>query len=325
MENLCPPVLVVGFNRPECLKEVFEQVRKAKPQELFLALDYPRVGRSDELKYQECKKIFDQVDWPCNVHRNYSTQNMGCRERMSSAITWAFETVDRLIIFEDDCVPEITFFRFCYELLEKYKDDSRIGMIAGCDEHFHVKNLELHGESYYFDRFASIWGWATWKRVWDKHDVNISYWPEFRKRFSLMDGFFRNKRATKNRMLYTDLLYEKKAGAWAGCWATYLYRENMLCIHPSVNLISNNGCGVSSRADLGCRTAWWRKKKKNPWDRRPTEPMSFPLNHPITFLPNIDSEHWRFLDSGVIMSWYSRVYWSSRRFCGRIMRRIIPK
>ena len=320
MEPTCPPVLIVGFNRPECLREVFDRVREARPRELFLALDYPRVGRSDETPYEECKRIFKEVNWECNVHRNYSKENMGCRDRMASAISWAFESVDRLMILEDDCVPDPTFFRFCEELLEKYKDDMRVGMIAGCDEHLHVKNLELNGESYYFDRFASIWGWATWKRVWDIHDVNISYWPEFRKRFGLMYGFFRNKDAVRRRMLYTDCLYRRKMGAWAGCWATHLYKENMLCIHPAVNLISNNGCGNSSRISEGGKGHWWQSGKKNPWDRRPTELMKFPLKHPITFLPNIYSEHWSFVDSGDVMPWHRRLYWTVRRSIGRFLR-----
>lgn len=325
MESICPPVLIVGFNRPECLNEVFARVREIKPKDLFLALDFPRVGKADEAGYEGCKQIFEGVDWECNLHRNYSDRNMGCRDRMTSAISWAFQSVDRLIILEDDCVPDLTFFPFCNELLEKYKNDTRIGMIAGCDEHFHVKNLELNDESYYFDRFASIWGWATWKRVWDLHDVNISYWPEFRKRFWLMDGFFRNKRAVKDRMLYTDLLYKREAGAWAGCWATHLYKENMLCIHPAVNLISNNGCGVSSRAQGTAKRHWWqvRTNKKSPWDRRLTEPMKFPLRHPMTFLPNICSEHWRFVDSDVIMPWHRRVYWTLRRTAGRFLRHSI--
>ena len=322
--NNCPPVLIVGFNRPECLREVVDAIRKAQPKQLFLALDYPREGRPNDVPgYEACKQVFDTIDWPCEVKRNYSEKNLGCRDRMTSAITWAFESVDRLMIFEDDCVPEQSFFPFCAELLEKYKDDSRIGMIAGCDEHFHVKNLELHGDSYYFDRFSSIWGWATWKRVWDKHDVNISYWPEFRKRFDLMYGFYHNKRATRERMLYTDKLYRREAGAWAGCWATYLYKENMLCIHPAVNLISNNGCGKSSRDPSLTRKCWWRREKPNPWDRRPAEPIKFPLQHPISMLPNVFSEHWRFLDAEVLMPFYKRVYLKIRHKVGKIIKPII--
>lgn len=320
----CPPVLIVGFNRPECLREVVDAIRRVQPTELFLALDYPRAGRPGDIPgYEECKEIFAHIDWPCNIHRNYSEKNLGCRDRMTSAITWAFENVDRLMIFEDDCVPHETFFPFCVELLERYKDDSRVGMIAACDEHFHVKDLELYGDSYYFDRFSSIWGWATWKRVWEKHDTELTYWPEFRKRYALMDGFFRNKRATHESMLYSDKLYRRQAGAWAGCWAIYLYKENMLCIHPAVNLISNNGCGKSSRDPCTAVRHWWHREKKNPWDRRPMEPMTFPLQHPITMLPNIESEHWRFIDAEDIMPFYKRLYRTVRRYVGRGVRAML--
>lgn len=320
MRQDIPPVLIVGFNRPECLREVFERVREVQPPHLFLALDFPRVGKSDETPYEECKRIFDGVDWPCSVQRNYSRSNLGCRDRMASAISWAFESVDRLMIFEDDCIPDITFFRFCNELLERYKDDTRVGMIAGCDEHFHVKELDLHGESYYFDRFASIWGWATWRRVWQMHDPDMAYWPEFRKRFDLMNGFFPNKRATRNRMLYTDLLFRRQTGAWAGCWATHLYKENMLCIHPCTNLIFNNGCGKSSRADSPVKKRWWHRQKKSPWDRRPTEPMLFPLIHPLTMLPNIYSENWRFRDSGILLPWYKGFFFWGKKIVRKMLR-----
>ena len=117
----CPPVMICGFNRPDCLREVFEKVREAKPAQLFLVLDAPREGRAKDVDgVAVCRKIFENVDWPCEVHRNYAERNMGCRMRMSSGITWMFEHVDTGIILEDDCVPDATFFPFCAEMLTRY-------------------------------------------------------------------------------------------------------------------------------------------------------------------------------------------------------------
>lgn len=306
-ECCCPPIVIFGFSRPRCLQLVFDKVREAKPRKLFLILDFPREGRDDDVVgWKECKKIFEGVDWDCEVHRNYAIHNMGCRDRIESGISWAFEYVDRLVILEDDCVPDFTFFRFCGELLERYKNDMRVGMIAGCDEHFHVKDIDFHGDSYYFDRYPSIWGWATWKRAWDLHDPKMLYWPEFRKSFDLLNGYFRNKGATRRRKEYTELLYRRKAGTWDGVWVTTMYKENWLCVHPTVNLISNYGCNISSRIDKGERK-WWHRKIKNPWDRRPTESIKFPLKHPVSMLPHIISENWRFIDSGVVPSVWRKV------------------
>ena len=319
----CPPVVLIGFKRPDTLRLVFEKVRMARPKRLFLVLDAPREGRQDDVEgWEKSKQIFEEVDWDCEVSRNYAETNMGCRDRIVSGLSWVFNQVDRAVILEDDCVPDITFFRFCAELLEKYKDDTRVGMIAGHDEHFHVNCLESHGDSYYFDRFASIWGWATWSRVWRLHDPSMKYWAEFRKRFYLMDGVFRNTRAQRNRMSYTDRLYSHEAGSWDGVWVTTMYKENMLCIHPFVNLVSNYGCDSSSRVDTPTKRMFYRP---SPWDRRSTTPMRFPLKHPITLLPNIISERYRYLDSGDICPFYRRLWLMFRHSCMCVVRKCLAR
>jgi len=317
----CPPVLICGFARPDTLALVFARVREIKPSHLYLWLNCPRKERPDEVsRNQQCREVFAGVDWPCDVHRRYSDVYLDVRDSLEGAFNWFFENVEQGIILEDDCVPDPTFFRFCGELLERYKNDTRVGMIAGCDEHFHVKETDYFGDSYYFDRFSSIWGWATWRRAWKLHDPKLSYWPEFRKHFGLMEGYYRKKYAVRNRMLYTDQLHMRTAGTWDGCWATTMYKENWLCIHPVVNLMTNYGCGKSSRDSSIGNRRFWQKPRKDPWDRRPTEPMQFPLQHPITMIPNIESEHWRFLDSGVIMPWYKRLYYRVRHNIGIVVK-----
>lgn len=281
-----PPVLIVGFNRPEYTQQVFDVVRQAKPKQLFLALDAPRDNRPDDIPgYETCKKIFDSVDWDCEVKCNYATENMGCRDRMVSAITWLFDNVEQGIIFEDDVVPDITFFRYCGELLEKYKTDTRIGMIAGHDEHLHPECVPTYGDSYYFDRMATISGWATWRRAWKLFQPDMGFWPELSKRFELFDVIFRSKAYTRRRARYSWQLYRREAGAWAGIWMNTLYKENMLCIHPARNLISHIGV-KSVRAGL----------RDSPYDNRKRFAMQFPLKHPIAMIPNEVSEHYYLRD-----------------------------
>ena len=107
------PVLMVFFNRSKPLEQVFEAVRKAKPKILFLAQDGAREGnKSDEENVIKCREVVKNVDWDCEVYTDFSNVNLGCGRRMSSAITWAFEKVDRLMILEDDCVPGQSFFPF---------------------------------------------------------------------------------------------------------------------------------------------------------------------------------------------------------------------
>ncbi|MBR1396888.1 MAG: hypothetical protein IJ563_05075 [Selenomonadaceae bacterium] len=130
---------------------------------LFIVADGPRANKPGEMeKVQQCRAIKDMVDWECEVHTNFSDVNMGCKNRIVSGINWVFEQTEELIILEDNCVPDLSFFRFCQELLEKYRNDNRVLSIAGSNH----DEFEYFDESYAFSKFSSPWGWATWKRAW---------------------------------------------------------------------------------------------------------------------------------------------------------------
>lgn len=272
----CPPVMICGFNRPACLKRVFEVVRQVKPEKLFLVLDAPRPENENDLKgLMECKQIFDGVDWPCEVHRNYAEKNMRCRTRMETGITWAFEYVDRLVILEDDCVPNLSFFRFCDEMLEKYRDDTRIGMVAGFREHPHLRQRK---ESYYFTRFTQIWGWATWKRAWSKYGKVLDDWDVGRARIQL-EPIFRKKSLINQVSNWFDDAYAKRSNSWATVWWMSNVFESFLTIHPAVNLVTNVGVD-------GCHNS-----KFNPeYHNVPSEELKWPLVHPAFVMPDAIDE-----------------------------------
>src|SRR6478609_2139677 len=178
-------VLLVIFNRPETTRLVFEAIRKAKPTRLYIAADGPREHvASDHKKCEEARQIVTQVDWDCQVHILFNQKNLNCGVGPSSAFTWFFEHEEEGIILEDDCLPSQSFFWFCQELLERYRDDTRVMHIGG--------NNFLNGwrndsdYSYYFSRSGYVWGWATWRRAWNQFDFKIKHYSKARQH-----GFFR--------------------------------------------------------------------------------------------------------------------------------------
>ncbi|HMB95212.1 MAG TPA: hypothetical protein VKK61_04160, partial [Tepidisphaeraceae bacterium] len=100
------PVAFLIFNRPETTRRVFERIREAQPTQLYVIADGPREGRpTDSDLCPQTRAILDSVDWDCQVVRNFSDSNLGCKRRVSSGITWLFEQVQEAIILEDDCLP----------------------------------------------------------------------------------------------------------------------------------------------------------------------------------------------------------------------------
>jgi len=237
------PILFVIFNREDTTKKVFEAIRNIKPSKLYIASDGPRLNKEGEVDIcNRVRQITENIDWSCEVKRKYSEKNIGCKLNMSGAIDWLFENEEQGIILEDDCLPNESFFYFCQELLEKYKDIDEVKMISGDNFQFGNKYGEA---SYFFSKFPNIWGWATWKRAWTNYDIDMKTYPEFKKT-NKIKNIFSDKRIQKFMIRLFDKLYENKMNTWAGRWVYAIYNNNGICISPNVNLISNIGFGNTS-------------------------------------------------------------------------------
>ncbi len=118
IEVLHTPVALVVYNRPERTARVFEAVRQARPSHLFVIADGPHPSRQgDTERCAAVRAIVEQVDWPCQVARDYADTNLGLKRRVEGGLSWLFGCVEEAIILEDDCLPHPCFFSFCQELL----------------------------------------------------------------------------------------------------------------------------------------------------------------------------------------------------------------
>ena len=170
------PVLVMAFNRPDHLAVLVNRLREAQPSRLYVAIDGARPQKPGEAqRVQECRDLVTTVNWPCEVRTLFQKENLGCGRGVTSAITWFFDQEEEGVILEDDVIPDPSFFSFCAELLERYRDDQRVFAISGSN---HVPaEFQAHPERpYRFTRVPHIWGWATWRRSWALHRLDISDW-----------------------------------------------------------------------------------------------------------------------------------------------------
>lgn len=166
-------VLIIFFVREKQLKLVFDEVKKARPTKLYLYQDGPRENRPDDNnKILRCREIVSDIDWECEVHTFFQDKNKGCDPSGHIAHNWMLNDAGMGIILEDDTIPSQSFFIFCKELLERYKDDNRIRRICGMNNREFSPNID---GSYFFSRKGSIWGWASWKRTIRDQDTSFSF------------------------------------------------------------------------------------------------------------------------------------------------------
>ena len=292
------PVLLITFNRPETTKRVFEAIKIAKPSKLYVFNDGPRLGNIQDLMTKvEILNILNYVDWECKLYTLFLDNNLGCGLGVVTAINWAFENEDSLIILEDDCLPGISFFHFSNYLLKKYKEDSRICMISG--NNYTEKN-NYTADSYFFSKYGHIWGWATWKRVWVKYDYEMKDWPNLVKTNNLK-SIFKNKLELNFMKKYFDRIYNiEEKGTWDHQWFFCRIKEYGLSIIPSYNLVTNIGF-------FGVHT-----DKKSSVHLIPINENFVIKNEPLFVLCNIDYDNYHF----------KRIIYKKRNIFMRVYRKI---
>lgn len=250
-------VLILFFNRPDHLKQVFEEVRKARPSKLFLYQDGPR-GDRDVAGIEACRKVVETIDWQCEVHRNYQERNRGCDPSEYLAQKWAFSIVDKCIVLEDDDVPSQSFFPFCKELLDRYEHDDRIGMIAGFNTDEVSKDVPY---DYFFTSVFSIWGWASWRRVIDKWDTQYKYLDDT---YSLhcLNGIMEQRKYCQDTL---RACYDHRSSGREYYetifWGTMM-TNSMLAIMPTRNMINNLGATADSTHFVGSLATMPRRMRR---------------------------------------------------------------
>jgi hypothetical protein len=275
----CAPVLLTVFNRPHETRQVLARLRQVRPEKIYIAADGPRDGIGEDLKLcQQVRGLFEkEISWPAQVTTDFVNRNVGLRRRMASAITWALEHEDRVIVLEDDCLPDPSFFRFCTELLIRYADDRRVGAITG--DNFQPEGFDC-GASYYFSRYPHCWGWATWRRAWELYDDEMSEWPAVRESGWIESLFNHPLEALYWRQIF-DKTYRGEIRSWAYRWTYSCWRYEMLTATPSRNLVTNIGIGVAAS---NTRDAEQGKHGLS------ALALHFPLVHPIDVMLNISAD-----------------------------------
>jgi hypothetical protein len=275
------PLLFLTFNRFDTTKKVFEVIKQVKPPKLYLASDGARLNKSGEKEIVETVRNFllNNIDWDCQINTLFRETNLGCGIAVSSAINWFFENEEMGIILEDDCLPSKSFFRFCDELLFKYKDDERIMHISGDN----FQDGKQRGDaSYYFSKISHIWGWASWRRAWELYDFEMKSLNNFIT-YKMAKNIWNQNKIQKYWIKQFVKVSSGKIDTWDYQWNYSLIINNGLSILPNINLVEN--IGFNSEAT---------HTKNSNLQLPKANQITFPLKHPKIFIPDMEADAYTF-------------------------------
>lgn len=276
------PILIMAFNRPELTKKVFLEIKKYKPKKIYFSVDGPRkFSKEDSLLVNQVYKSTKIIDWNCKVFKNFSKKNIGIKNKVCQSLHWFFSKEKMGIILEDDCIPHISFFKYCEILLKKYEQNKNILMINGNNFQDGIKRGTC---SYYFSNYFSTYGWAGWRRTLNNYDKNIKFWPKWKKSKNFLEikkNMFKKEFQYWNKIY--DLTHKGKIRTWDYQLMLKMWRDNQCAITPNVNLVSHIGLGVSATNS--------KAKKRGV----PVKEIKFPLVHPKQIKINQGADRYSFI------------------------------
>lgn len=278
MKRFNTPILFLIFNRPSVTSRVFQEIKKIQPATLYVASDGPRKSKPGESEICDFtrKLVLENISWECDVKCLFRDENLGCKSAVSSAINWFFENEERGIILEDDCLPEPSFFHFCEELLEKFKEEPGVLHIGGTN---FLDGKVIIKDSYYFSRMTHVWGWATWRRAWKQYDIEMVDLDELLNNFEDISNDIKTKE-------YWSTIFRKvknnKIDTWDYQWFYSVLVNKGKTISPCVNMISNIGFGTGATHTVN---------EREPAANMPTSPIAT-IVHPADTSINYEADNY---------------------------------
>ncbi|PKM44129.1 MAG: hemolytic protein HlpA [Firmicutes bacterium HGW-Firmicutes-8] len=288
MDAFDVPVVLFFFKRENKTVDVVKRIGEIKPRKLYLIQDGPR-NPEEERKVLLCRKnVEDAISWPCEVIKNYADENKGVYDRIGLGAKWVFSKEETAIFLEDDNLPETTFFRFCKEMLYKYYKDTRVLWVCGTN--YLEKYTPEDGSSYMFTQHMLPCGWASWSSKYVKYyDGNLDLLKN-NVTLKRIRSTYRNKKMyeydlerwfRERRFIETD-----KALTWDYQMGFTIRVHGLYGVVPTYNQIVNIGADMDSEhggtsLDLVMTRRFCGIQ---------SFPMSFPLVHPISVLPDPEFE-----------------------------------
>lgn len=238
--NVRAPILIIGYNRPEKIKQLLNILVKVHTSHIYVKIDGPK-HKSDSIKINKLKKIVSIFKTKKknikSIKIKYEKKNLGLRTNIISGINWVFKSHERCIILEDDILPNNSFFDFCNKMLNIYNQDDGVMHISGT---CFLPN-DYQKNDYFFSKMPEVHGWATWRNKWNKLIKSFDLDEIIKK--NTINKYYQNKSISKwfLEYLYREINSFPKKGIWSPWWQLSIIMNDALCINPMKNLVKHDG------------------------------------------------------------------------------------
>ena len=289
MDKFKIPVVLILFKRKDTVLKIIDRIRQVQPEKIYILSDEGRNEKEKKIVDDVRRTVENALDWDCTVKKNYARENRGVHANIGLGAKWVFEQEDKAIFLEDDNLPEVTFFRYCEEMLDLYEDDERILWVCGTN--YLADYNTSNGSSYMFTRHLLPCGWASWADKFNSfYDDKLLLADDSYVMSNIQNSYQDRKLYLQQCESIMNEKYRKDHGKRFGSWDYHmlltLRANEMLGISPAKNQIKNIGVDENSIHGGSSMSNIMTKR----FCGMESYPLEFPLVHPKTVLVDSDYE-----------------------------------
>jgi hypothetical protein len=242
MESTLAPIAFFGYNRPDHTRQVLESLSRNKLAEesiLFIFIDGPKPGAAPEAitAIEEVKKVVKEKQWCKEVHITAAETNKGLIKSNVEGVTKIVDEYGKVICMEDDGLLSPGFLQYMNDALNFYADNPQVMHVAAFTRP--EFNTDVVKDSTFFFYHTTTWGWATWKRAWDKFKLD----PMAVRNAAKKKGNIKKLNMDNTFEFYWGLkaVAQGKLRSWNAIWHSTVFLNDGLCLYPKKSLVSNIG------------------------------------------------------------------------------------
>jgi GT2 family glycosyltransferase len=257
------PVVLFTYKRPIHTKMVLDALSNCdwiQETDVIIYVDGLKqtATQEDKDKIEQTRQVLLEYKKSHNfksLEVHLSDENRGIAYSVKKGAAKELEKYGKIIIMEDDIVPQKGFVKYMNEALDKYENEDTVWGISASA--FPLYNENAVKTETFFLPVNSSWGWATWKRTWNKIDFDIEH---------IFEKFNQNSITQKEYNFGSYYYYQileaqkdKKIDSWATFFMATMFLEKGWFLFPKKSLVQNTGFDATgthcTKEDLFFNTA----------------------------------------------------------------------
>lgn len=167
------PVLLIGYNRPELLKDRISELSRMPIRKLYISLDGGSCATQVNMSVvcDWARQTLKNID---RLEINQHDKNLGLVMHITSTVSDLLKKHSHIIVVEDDIALSDSFYTSIINGFNFQIKNQKIGIVGGFS-YVNLSKIKILSNKWRESKYCIVWGWGCSAETWDgyNHKLNL--------------------------------------------------------------------------------------------------------------------------------------------------------